>query len=78
MTVTVGKLWANCGHGTALSFRQAVARLLAGGHAPGFTVTPAGLRLLQDLRRQLLQPPTPLHPPARPATEQPETVDAIA
>ena len=44
----------------------------------GFTMTPAGLRLLQDLRRQLLQPPTPLHPPARPATEQPETVGAIA
>jgi putative transposase len=44
----------------------------------GFTMTPAGLRLLQDLRRQLLQPPTPLRPPARPATEQPETVDATA
>ncbi|HEX3733471.1 MAG TPA: hypothetical protein VHU91_11205, partial [Mycobacteriales bacterium] len=26
----------------------------------GFTQTPAGLRLLQDLRRSLLEPPTPL------------------
>jgi putative transposase len=44
----------------------------------GFTMTPAGLQLLQDLRRQLRQPSTPLRPSARPATEQPETVDAIA
>jgi putative transposase len=33
----------------------------------GFTMTPAGLRLLQDLRRTLLEPPhrcdTPTHPP---------------
>jgi putative transposase len=27
----------------------------------GFTMTPAGLRQLQDLRRQLLEPPAPLH-----------------
>src|SRR5436190_21291475 len=27
----------------------------------GFTMTAAGLRLLQDLRHQLLDPPTPLH-----------------
>jgi putative transposase len=27
----------------------------------GFTVTTAGTRLLQDLRRQLLDPPTPIH-----------------
>jgi putative transposase len=26
----------------------------------GFTVTVAGTRLLQDLRRQLLDPPTPI------------------
>jgi putative transposase len=28
----------------------------------GFAMTPAGLRLLADLRRQLLHPPRPLHP----------------
>ena len=33
----------------------------------GFTMTPTGLRLLQDLRRSLLKPPTPLsqHNPGR-------------
>ena len=31
----------------------------------GFTVTATGTRLLQDLRRQLLDPPTPLHRHAR-------------
>lgn len=44
----------------------------------GFTMTTAGLRLLQDLRRQLLQPPAALRPPAGDATEQPETVGAVA
>ena len=44
----------------------------------GFTMTAAGLRLLQDLRRQLLQPPAALRPPAGDATEQPETVGAVA
>jgi putative transposase len=44
----------------------------------GFTMTPAGLRLLQDLRRQLLEPPTPLRQPVPPATEQAETVGAVA
>jgi hypothetical protein len=39
----------------------------------GFTMTPAGLRLLRDLRRQLLEPPAHLRP-----TEQPETVRAVA
>jgi putative transposase len=45
----------------------------------GFTQTPAGLRLLQDLRRSLLEPPTQL-PQRRPDTEAipPETVSAIA
>jgi putative transposase len=45
----------------------------------GFTMTAAGLRLLQDLRRALLQPPPQLRPP-RPDTpgEQPETVGAVA
>jgi putative transposase len=44
----------------------------------GFTMTPTGLRLLQDLRNQLLEPPTQLRPPSRPAAEQPETVSAVA
>lgn len=45
----------------------------------GFTQTPAGLRLLQDLRRSLLQPPTRL-PDRRldPGAAPPETVGAIA
>jgi transposase-like protein len=45
----------------------------------GFTQTPAGLRLLQDLRRSLLEPPTQL-PQRRPDTETtpPQTVSAIA
>jgi transposase-like protein len=47
----------------------------------GFTMTAAGLRLLQDLRRSLLEPPARLRPrtgaTARPA-DCPETVSAIA
>ena len=48
----------------------------------GFTMTPASLRLLQDLRRQLLDPPTPLHAntklEASSATITNETVGAVA
>jgi putative transposase len=44
----------------------------------GFSMTPAGLRLLQDLRRQLLDPPTPLRRPAQPAATEPEIVGAVA
>jgi hypothetical protein len=45
----------------------------------GFTQTPAGLRLLHDLRRSLLEPPTQL-PQRRPdpSAAPPETVGAIA
>jgi len=45
----------------------------------GFTQTPLGLRLLQDLRRSLLEPPTRL-PQRRPdaSAAPPETVGAIA
>jgi putative transposase len=44
----------------------------------GFTMTAAGLRLLQDLRRSLLDPPTPLrHPHQQPATP-PDSVGAVA
>ena len=40
----------------------------------GFTMTPAGLRLLHELRTSLLQPPTPL----RPARAVPMTTTADA
>jgi len=47
----------------------------------GFTMTADGLRLLQDLRRSLLDPPRPLRPrhaEAAEASEQPQTVTAAA
>src|SRR5947208_11506234 len=46
--------------------------------ARGFTMTPTGLRLLQNLRRTLLEPPTPLRHPDHHATEQPEIVGDVA
>lgn len=44
----------------------------------GFTMTPAGLRLLQDLRRSLLDPPAQLRHPAGEHSAPPETVGAVA
>jgi putative transposase len=47
----------------------------------GFTMTADGLRLLQDLRRSLLEPPRQLRPPTitgTPAGDVPETVRATA
>jgi len=44
----------------------------------GFTMTPAGLRLLQALRRHLLDPPTPLRRPTQPTVDDPEVVGAVA
>jgi len=45
----------------------------------GLTMTPAGLRLLQDLRRSLLDPPRQLRPAtALDPTGQPQTVTATA
>jgi transposase-like protein len=47
----------------------------------GLAMTPDGLRLLQDLRRSLLEPPTQLRPhtvTTTPATETTETVRATA
>lgn len=44
----------------------------------GFTTTAAGLRLLHDLRRSLLDPPTPLRHTDDPAATAPETVGAVA
>jgi transposase-like protein len=43
----------------------------------GFNLTSAGLRLLQDLRRQLLLPPTPLRRPQKDGAQN-ETVTAVA
>ena len=43
----------------------------------GFTLTSAGLRLLQDLRRQLLSPPTPLRKTSSTQATT-ETVTAVA
>ncbi len=47
----------------------------------GFTMTAAGLRQLQDLRRSLLEPPAQLRPPTVTATQiagSPETVSTVA
>jgi len=43
----------------------------------GFTMTPAGLRLLQDLRRNLLDPPRQLRP-RRSTADTVEPVSATA
>ena len=40
--------------------------------------TNAGLRQLHDLRRQLLDPPTPIRRTSRAAAEPEETVSAVA
>lgn len=45
--------------------------------ARGFTMTD-GLWLLQDLRRELLEPPTQLKQPEHAGADQPETVGAVA
>jgi transposase-like protein len=45
----------------------------------GLTMTPAGLRLLQDLRRSLLEPPRQLRPrstPTRRTSDRPEPASA--
>jgi transposase-like protein len=44
----------------------------------GFTMTPTGLRLLHDLRRQLFDPPTPLRREDQHGSEPPEAVGAVA
>jgi putative transposase len=44
----------------------------------GVNTTNAGLRLLHDLRRQLLDPPTPIRRASHPAAEPEETVTAVA
>jgi putative transposase len=48
---------------------------------PGFTMTSEGLRLLQDLRRSLLDPPRQLRPRTVTASQppdRPETVSTVA
>jgi transposase-like protein len=44
----------------------------------GVNTTNTGLRLLHDLRRQLLDPPTPIRRTSHPAAEPEETVAAVA
>jgi len=44
----------------------------------GFTMTPAGLRLLHDLRHSLFEPPPQLRHPSNDATEPPDSVGAVA
>ena len=44
----------------------------------GLTMTPQGLRLLQDPRRQLLDPPTPIRPPIHDDPSDLQTVGAVA
>ena len=44
----------------------------------GMTMTPTGTRLLNDLRHQLLDPPTPIRRHDTPKTTEPETVGAVA
>ena len=44
----------------------------------GFTMTPAGLRLLADLRRSLHDPPTPIRRTSQPAAQPEEAVGAVA
>ncbi len=44
----------------------------------GFTMTPAGLRLLHDLRRSLFEPPPQLRHPSNDGTEPPDSVGAVA
>ena len=46
--------------------------------ARGFTMTPTGLRQLQDLRRTLLEPPTPLRRTEPAGAEVPDTVEDMA
>jgi putative transposase len=46
--------------------------------ARGFTMTPTGLRLLQDLRRTLLEPPTPLRRTEPAGADVPDAVGAVA
>jgi putative transposase len=43
----------------------------------GFAMTPNGLRLLHDLRRQLFDPPTPLRHLDQPSEDQPDSVGAV-
>lgn len=65
------------GEHTCLSLVWAVLDRASRGWR-GFTMTAAGLRLLQDLRRSLLEPPTPLRHADQQTPAPPETVGAVA
>jgi putative transposase len=62
------------GEHTCLSLVWAVLDRVSAGWR-GFTMTPVGLRLLQDLRRANLHPPTALRPPAANAPDR--SADAV-
>jgi putative transposase len=65
------------GEHTCLSLVWAVLDRASRGWR-GFTTTPAGLRLLQDLRRSLLDPPTRLRHADQRQTAPPDSVGAVA
>jgi hypothetical protein len=77
-----GASWA---HGCSVTSSHAAQHNygldLAGSAAGGLAMTSDGLRLLQDLRRSLLDPPCQLWPPAVTAIrdgDRPENVSATA
>jgi transposase-like protein len=65
------------GEHTCLSLVWAVLDRASRGWR-GFTMTAAGLRLLQDLRRSLLEPPTPLRHTDEQTARPPDSVGAVA
>jgi transposase-like protein len=65
------------GEHTCLSLVWAVLDRASRGWR-GFTMTAAGLRLLQDLRRSLLEPPTPLRHTNEQTARPPDSVGAVA
>jgi hypothetical protein len=64
-------------HGYCISLIWAVLDRASRGWR-GFTMAPAGLRLLHDLRRTLLDPPTQLRHAGPPAAAEPDTIGAVA
>jgi putative transposase len=65
------------GEHTCLSLVWAVLDRASRGWR-GFTMTAAGLRLLQDLRRSLLEPPAPLQHTDEQTARPPDSVGAVA
>lgn len=65
------------GEASCLSLVWAVLDRASAGRR-GLAMTPDSLRQLQDLRRALFDPPTPLHQHARGAADEHENVSAVA